>query len=127
MKTIRPLLQGVCIGTVALIVSACAQPSAPQATNSDTTAPEVVPAPDATAPAGTAGQAAVDLDDLEDRVEDAFDADQTLAPFDVDADEEGDSIVLTGLVQTAEQKALAEQIAKQTAPNVPIVNQIRTQ
>jgi hypothetical protein len=42
----------------------------------------------------------------------------------LDADDQDNSIVLTGRVQTAEQKALAEQIARQTAPNISLNNQI---
>jgi hypothetical protein len=42
----------------------------------------------------------------------------------LDADDRDNSIVLTGRVQTAEQKALAEQIARQTAPNISINNEI---
>jgi osmotically-inducible protein OsmY len=42
----------------------------------------------------------------------------------LDADDRDNSIVLTGRVQTAEQKALAEQVARQIAANVSINNEI---
>ncbi|UNU24175.1 BON domain-containing protein [Microcoleus vaginatus] len=55
------------------------------------------------------------MDDIADRLEDALESDRTLDPFDLDADDRDNSIVLTGRVQTAEQKALTEQIARQIA------------
>jgi len=74
----------------------------------------------ATAPSSQAA----DADDAADAVEDALENDTTLKPFDLDADDEGNNIVLTGKVQTQEQKALAESVAKRTAPNFTVVNRI---
>ncbi|MBD2018864.1 BON domain-containing protein [Leptolyngbya sp. FACHB-36] len=61
------------------------------------------------------------------RVDDALDSSLTLQSFDLDADGEGTSILLTGRVQTVLQKALAETIAKQTAPDFAIVNRLTIQ
>lgn len=61
------------------------------------------------------------------RVDDALDSNLTLQSFDLDADGEGTSILLTGRVQTALQKALAETIAKRTAPDFAIVNRLTVQ
>ena len=95
-------------------------------TSAPTTATENTTAPTAAAPATPTAQTAQnqDIDDIADRVEEALDSDATLKPFDLDAEDRDNSIVLTGRVQTAEQKALAEQIARQTAPNISINNQI---
>jgi hypothetical protein len=95
-------------------------------TSAPTTATENTTAPTASAPATTTVQTPQneDIDDIADRVEEALDSDATLKQFDLDADDQDNSIVLTGRVQTAEQKALAEQIARQNAPNISLNNQI---
>ena len=126
--------KGISVSTAAILgLGACTPPNNSQTTVPSTSAPTIATenttAPTASAPATTTAQTAQnqDIDDIADRVEDALDSDSTLKAFDLDADDRGNSIVLTGRVQTAEQKALAEQIARQTAPNVSINNEIVTQ
>lgn len=67
------------------------------------------------------------LDDVEDQVEDALEADSVLRGFDLDADDTSGGITIDGAVRSADQKARAEEIAKRTAPNVTITNRIRVQ
>jgi osmotically-inducible protein OsmY len=67
----------------------------------------------------------IDVDDVEEQVEDALEADATLKPFDLEADEDNGQIVLEGTVRTAEQKTMAEQIAKRIAGTVVVVNRIK--
>lgn len=74
--------------------------------------------------AGTPTQTA-SIDDLDDRVEDALDADSSLRPFDLDVEEEGGRLALEGTVRTAEQKALAEQVARRAAPEGTLDNRIQ--
>jgi hypothetical protein len=131
MQLLKLLVQGISVSTVAILgLGACNPPNTSQTTVPSTSAPTTATgnttAPTASAPATTTAQTAQnqDLDDIVDRVEDALKADSTLNLFDLDADDRDNSIVLTGRVQTAEQKALAEQIARQTAPNVSLNNQI---
>jgi|GEM_PF-1374178 len=64
-------------------------------------------------------------DEAEDRVENAFDTDATLAPFDLDADDEDGRLVLKGKVQTEAQRKQAEDLARRNAAGVPIMNQIK--
>lgn len=71
------------------------------------------------------GKPPVDADEAEDLVSDAFKANTTLKPLNIEADEQNGGILLKGTVQTAQQRTLAENIAKQTAPNFSINNQIR--
>lgn len=66
-------------------------------------------------------------DDAAERVEDALENDPTLKPFDLDADDEGNEIILEGTVKDASHKALAEDIAKRTAPGFTIINRIKIQ
>ena len=131
MQLLKLLVKGISVSTVAVLgLGACNPPNTSQTTVPSTSAPtnatENTTAPTASAPATTTAQTPQnqDLDDIADRVEDALDSDATLKPFDLDADDRDNSIVLTGRVQTAEQKALAEQIARQTAPNISLNNQI---
>ena len=131
MQLLKLLVKGISVSTVAVLgLGACNPPNTSQttvpSTSAPTTATENTTAPTASAPATTTAQTPQnqDLDDIADRVEDALDSDATLKPFDLDADDRDNSIVLTGRVQTAEQKALAEQIARQTAPNISLNNQI---
>ncbi|MEG4351934.1 BON domain-containing protein [Microcoleus sp. LAD1_D3] len=131
MQLLKLFVQGISVSTVAILgLAACNPPNNSQTTVPSTSAPttttENTTVPTASAPATTTAQTAPnqDLDDIADRVEDALDSDRTLKPFDLDADDRDNSIVLTGRVQTAEQKALAEQIARQTAPNISFNNQI---
>jgi osmotically-inducible protein OsmY len=67
------------------------------------------------------------LDDVEDRVEDALEADSALASFDLDVDDQHNGLTIDGTVRTADQKARAEDIAKRTAPGVTVVNRVRVQ
>ena len=77
--------------------------------------------------AGSGAKQPADVDEAEDRVEDALEADSTLRALDIDADEENGGIVLEGTVRTAAQRTLAEQVATRTAPGVTIVNRIKVQ
>lgn len=70
-------------------------------------------------------QPAIDADKAEDYVSDAFKANTTLKPLNIEADQENGGILIKGIVQTAEQRTLAENVAKQAAPNFSINNQIR--
>ena len=132
MQLLKLLVQGISVSTVAILgLGACTSPNTSQttvpSTSAPTTATENTTAPTASAPATTTAQQTPqnqDIDDIADRVEEALDSDATLKQFDLDADDRDNSIVLTGRVQTAEQKALAEQIARQTAPNISLNNQI---
>lgn len=132
MQLLKLLVQGISVSTVAILgLGACTPPNTSQttvpSTSAPTTATENTTAPTASAPATTTAQQTPqnqDIDDIADRVEDALDSDATLKQFDLDAEDRDNSIVLTGRVQTAEQKALAEQIARQSAANVSINNQI---
>lgn len=131
MQLLKLFVQGISVSTVAILgLGACNPPNTSQttvpSTSAPTTATENTTAPTAAAPATTTAQTAQnqDIDDIADRVEEALESDRTLDPFDLDADDRDNSIVLTGRVQTAEQKALAEQIARQIAPNISINNQI---
>jgi hypothetical protein len=134
MQLLKLLVKGISVSTVAVLgLGACNPPNTSQttvpSTSGPTTATENTTAPTASAPATTTAQTAQnqDIDDIADRVEEALDSDSTLKQFDLDADDQDNSIVLTGRVQTAEQKALAEQIARQTAPNISLNNQIVSQ
>jgi len=134
MQLLKLFLQGISVSTVAILgLGACNPPNTSQttvpSTSAPTTATENTTAPTASSPATTTAQTPQnqDIDDIADRVEEALDSDGTLKPFDLDADDRDNSIVLTGRVQTAEQKALAEQIARQTAPNISLNNEIVTQ
>ena len=130
MQLLKLLVKGISVSTVAVLgLGACTPPNNSQTTVPSTSAPTTATgnttAPTASAPATTTAQTVQNqnIDDIAERVEDALKADSTLNLFDLDADDRGNSIVLTGRVQTAEQKALAEQIARQIAPNVSIDNQ----
>ncbi|MDQ3996727.1 MAG: BON domain-containing protein [Gemmatimonadota bacterium] len=69
----------------------------------------------------------IDVDDVEEQVEGALEADATLKPFNLDVDEDNGQIVLEGTVRTAEQKTMAEQIAKRIAGTVVVVNRVKVQ
>jgi osmotically-inducible protein OsmY len=69
----------------------------------------------------------VDVDDVEEQVEKALDDDAVLKPLNLDADEDNGQIVLEGTVRTADQKTMAEQIAKRIAGTVAVVNKIKVQ
>jgi len=87
-------------------------------TVADTT---LVAAPGAPATAG----AALDAGEVEDRVEDALEADPTLRGFDLDADDDDNAIVLKGTVQTEAQKTQAEQAAMTVAGGLMLRNEVR--
>ena len=78
------------------------------------------------AKAGGAGARPVDVDDIEDQVEDALEADSTLRALNLDVDEEDGQLVLEGKATTA-QRAAAEALAKRLAGTVTVVNRIRVQ
>jgi osmotically-inducible protein OsmY len=78
------------------------------------------------AKAGGTGARPVDVDDIEDQVEDAFEADSTLRALNLDVDEEDGQLVLEGKATTA-QRAAAEALAKRLAGTVTVVNRIRVQ
>jgi osmotically-inducible protein OsmY len=69
----------------------------------------------------------IDVDALEEQVENALEDDATLRPFDLEVDEDDGQIVITGNVQTAAHKTLADEIAKRLAGTVTVVNRIRVQ
>ncbi len=134
MQLLKLLVQGISVSTVAILgLGACTPPNTSQTTVPSTSAPttttENTTAPSTSAPATTTAQTPQNqqIDDIADRVEEALDSDATLKAFDLDADDRDNSIVLTGRVQTSEQKSLAEQIARQVAANVSINNEIVTQ
>ncbi|MEG4090814.1 BON domain-containing protein [Microcoleus sp. Pol12B4] len=134
MQLLKLLVQGISVSTVAILgLGACTPPNTSQTTVPSTSAPttttENPTAPTTSAPATTTAQTGnnQNIDDIADRVEEALDSDATLKPFDLDADDRANAIVLTGRVQTTEQKALAEQLARQVAANVSINNEIVTQ
>jgi hypothetical protein len=134
MQLLKLLVQGISVSSVAILgLGACTPPNNSQTTVPSTSAPATTTgtttAPTASAPATTTAQTPQnqDIDDIADRVEEALDSDSTLKQFDLDADDRDNSIVLTGRVQTSEQKSLAEQIARQTAANISINNEIVTQ
>ena len=79
--------------------------------------------------AAVAGSAArpVDVDDVEERVEDALEADSTMRAFDLDVDEENGQLVLEGKVPTAAQRTLAEGLVKRIAGTVTVVNRIKVE
>lgn len=134
MQLLKLFVLGISASTAAILgLAACSPPNTSQtnvpSTSAPTTATENTTDPTPAAPANTTAQTDrnQDIDDIADRVEDALKADSALNSFDLNADDRDNSIVLTGRVQTAEQQELAQQIARQTAPNVSIDNQIVVQ
>ena len=69
----------------------------------------------------------VDVDDVEDQVEDALEADSTMNALDLDVDEENGQLVLEGNVKTAQQLTLAEGLAKRIAGTVTVVNRVKVE
>ena len=78
------------------------------------------------AAAGGSGARPVDVDDIEDQVEDALEADSVLRALDLDVDEEEGQLILEGKANSA-QRAAAEALAKRLAGTVIVVNRIRVQ
>jgi osmotically-inducible protein OsmY len=76
--------------------------------------------------AAGSGARPVDVDDIEDQVEDALEADSSLRALDLDVDEEDGQLVLEGTAPTA-QRAAAEALAKRLAGTVTVVNRIKAQ
>jgi osmotically-inducible protein OsmY len=76
--------------------------------------------------AAGSGARPVDVDDIEDQVEDALEADTTLRALNLDVDEENGQLVLEGTATTA-QRAAAEALAKRLAGTVTVVNRIKAQ
>jgi osmotically-inducible protein OsmY len=68
--------------------------------------------------------APTDADDAEEKVENALEADAVLGPFDLEVDEDDGRIIISGNVRTAAQKAQAEQIARNIAGTITIVNRV---
>jgi hypothetical protein len=62
--------------------------------------------------------------DAAERIEDIYENHGTLKPFDLDAEEEDNRIVLKGKVDTAERKAMVEELARQNASGQTVVSQI---
>ena len=69
----------------------------------------------------------VDVDDVEDQVEDALEADSTMNALDLDVDEENGQLVLEGDVKTAQQRTLAEGFVKRIAGTVTVVNRVKVE
>lgn len=78
------------------------------------------------AAAGGSGARPADVDDVEDLVEDALEADIALRELDLDVDEEDGQLILEGKATTA-QRAAAEALAKRLAGTVIVVNRIRVE
>jgi osmotically-inducible protein OsmY len=72
------------------------------------------------------GARPADVDDIEDQVEDALEADSALRALNLDVDEENGQLVLEGTATTA-QRAAAEALAKRFAGTVTVVNRIKVQ
>jgi osmotically-inducible protein OsmY len=77
--------------------------------------------------ARTGGTRPVDVDEVEDRVEDALEADSTLRGLDIDVDEENGALVLDGNVKTAAQQTAALELATRTAGSVAVTSRIKVQ
>ncbi|MFN3595924.1 MAG: BON domain-containing protein [Rubricoccaceae bacterium] len=92
-----------------------------------TTTPGMTTTPGTNTMPGGAGMMpdGMSVSDAADRVERALEDDVDLRPFDLDADDEGNVIVLTGSVSTDALRQRAEQIARDTAPGFTIENRVR--
>ena len=73
------------------------------------------------------GTRPVDVDDVEDRVEDALKADSTLHGVDIDVEEENGGLILEGNVKTAAQQAAAVDLAKRVAGTVAVTSRLKVQ
>jgi osmotically-inducible protein OsmY len=106
-------------------LAACTQPVETQAGAPVTIPSATTPANNTTGTVPSPGAAAnVNVDDAAERVDRELDKHPTLGVFDLDADDDNNTIVLEGRVQNEEQRTLAETVAQQIAPGVPIVNRI---
>lgn len=59
------------------------------------------------------------------KVDQALNQNVNLRPFRLGAQSQGNVIILTGIVNTAAQKALAEDLARLAAPSFPVLSRIR--
>jgi osmotically-inducible protein OsmY len=73
------------------------------------------------------GARPVDVDDVEDRVEDALEADSTLRDLNLDVDEENGGLILEGNVKTAAQQTSALELAKRVAGTVAVTSRLKVQ
>lgn len=105
-----PVSRTLAAAFLAIVLVGCAGESEPVA---DTIAATDPPA------------AGVTAEDMDDRVERALDTDSTLSVFGLDADDDDGRIILKGRVRTAEQKALALQVATREAGGIAVENEIR--
>jgi BON domain len=107
-----------------LVLTSCNQP--PTSSNSQPDTTRVVTTEPANSPTTNNPNSAsvISIEDAAENVENALDNHPTLRAFDLDANDEGNAIVLTGRVQTDSQKQLAQALTQQVAPGVAIVNQI---
>jgi BON domain len=69
----------------------------------------------------------LNIKDVSKTIKSSLTQDVTLRRFDLDINPDGNTLVLTGIVQTEAQKRLAEQIARQAAIGFQVVNQIVVQ
>ena len=79
------------------------------------------------AAAGGSAARPADVDDIEEQVEDALEADSAMKALDLDVDEENGQLVLEGSVKTAQQRTLAEGMVKRIAGTVTVVNRIKVE
>ncbi len=120
-RLVAPRATVATVATVTLLaLAACGGGEQAASAGGDAVAAGDVPAAAAGAPAG-----ALDADQAEDLVEDALRADSALAAFQLDADDEGERVVIEGIVATDAQRTLAAEIAGRAAPGVAIDNQVR--
>jgi osmotically-inducible protein OsmY len=71
------------------------------------------------------GARPVDVDEVEDRVEDALEADSALKDLDLDVDEDNGTLVIEGTVKTAAQRTAIEELARRIAGTVTVVNRVK--
>ena len=114
---------GLCAIALAGLVG-CTQPTSPQSNASSPSDPVAQSSDTQVAQTTTANNADDQADNAADRVEEAFDKNETLKSFDLDVDDEDNAVVIEGTVSDPSQITLAEDIAKQAAPGVAIINRI---
>lgn len=78
------------------------------------------------APTNPAGAHAA-VEEAEDRVKEAFEADTTLLALDLEVDDENGRLVLRGTVRTAARRRQAEAVAARGVLGIRIDNQIRVE
>ncbi len=125
MSVISQLTKGLGLSILAfLALAACNQTGAQTDRSTNAAPPAAVPTEKVSNNPNSASAPTISADDAADRVEDVLEQHSSLGVFDLDADDQGNAIVLTGQVQNQAQKDLAETVAKQAAPGFPIVNRI---